>query len=205
MKNLYHKSWIVSNLLPVLTMLLLWGHTTVNGQLQLSSLTTEYLHEPLGLDVRQPRFSWQLHSIGDGRGYSQTAYRIKVADERGNQVWDSGKVNSGEALGIVYKGADLAPRTRYTWDLTVWDQDNSEYSTGSWFETALLNADPAASAWNGAEWIGGGGEDLQLYSHYLSVFRLNYGLQLDQASATSHASFIIGANDARLMDKDLNI
>lgn len=61
------------------------------------------------------------------------------------------------------------------------------------------------SGWDGAGWIGGTGEDQVLFSHYLSVFRLEYQLALDAASGSTKAAFVFGGNDARLMDKDLNI
>ncbi|UWX55539.1 hypothetical protein NYZ99_03295 [Maribacter litopenaei] len=68
-----------------------------------------------------------------------------------------------------------------------------------------MDPDPNSSEWNNAQWIGGGDEDLVLYSHYLSVFKLEYGMQLNQKSKSTKASFVFGANDRRLMDKDKNI
>ena len=42
-----------------------------------SNLRCEYLTNPIGIDVFQPRFSWVLeHS---GRGEAQTAYQVLVA------------------------------------------------------------------------------------------------------------------------------
>jgi alpha-L-rhamnosidase len=56
-----------------------------------------------------------------------------------------------------------------------------------------------------AKWIGGGDEDLQLYSQYLSVFRIQYDLQLKESAMRIKAGFIFGANDMRLRDKYKNI
>lgn len=42
--------------------------------LKLYDLTTEYKHEPLGLDEAQPRFGWKLDS--DRQNTLQTAYRL---------------------------------------------------------------------------------------------------------------------------------
>lgn len=58
-------------------------------------------------------------------------------------------------------------------------------------------------AWRGAEWIGGGTHDMVFYSHYLSVFKFEYDLQLEKKS--SKAGFLLGGNDRRLMNKNLNI
>ena len=43
-------------------------------------LRCEYLSNPLGIDVAQPRLSWVLRSgANDARGEGQTAYRVLVA------------------------------------------------------------------------------------------------------------------------------
>ena len=52
------------------------------------NLKTEYLVNPMGIDMQNPRLMWNC----DG-GIKQTAYRI-VAKSDGKPVWDSGKVNS---------------------------------------------------------------------------------------------------------------
>lgn len=63
----------------------------------------------------------------------------------------------------------------------------------------------AHADWDGAKWIGAAEEDLPLYSHYLSVFRINYTVQFSDHSASAKAEFIYGANDERLMDRNRNI
>ncbi len=84
-----------------------------------SSLRTEHLESPLGIDNPAPRFSWRVE---DGRsGARQTAYRIMLAtdslDFDGNRVWDSGRVAS-DAVLAVYGGPALRPFTRYWWKVT---------------------------------------------------------------------------------------
>ncbi|MGB5667007.1 MAG: family 78 glycoside hydrolase catalytic domain [Maribacter sp.] len=169
----------------------------------IANLQVEYQSEPLGIDIAAPRFSWQMVNQDAKRGIYQTAYQIVVAEEKGKVVWDSGKVKSDTSLGIKYIGGKLRPTTKYDYIITVWDQDANALTNSSWFETGLLN--PDISAWNGAQWIGGSDDDLVLYSHYLSVFRMEYGLQLDQKSKSTKAAFLLGGNDRRLMEKDLNI
>ncbi|MEK6476274.1 family 78 glycoside hydrolase catalytic domain [Catalinimonas sp. 4WD22] len=175
------------------------------GQTEITNLQAEYQNTPLGIDVENPRFSWQMESPSGERGYYQTAYRIVVMNEEEKVVWDTQKRESDISLGITYEGSALQPTTRYTWIVSVWDQDNDITENSSWFETGLMNPDPSLAAWNGAEWIGGGDDDLVFYPHYLSVFKLNYQLQLDEASGSTQASFVLGGNDKRLMDKDLNL
>ena len=179
--------------------------STTSAALSLTELQTDYQSEPMGIDVEKPIFSWQLAGEPDDYGIYQTAYQIVVVDEAGENVWISEKRNSGTSLGITYQGAALTATTRYTWTVTVWTNKNEKLTANSWFETGLMNPDPNLSAWDGATWIGGADEDMVLYAHYLSVFNLQYQLQLDAASNTSKAAFVFGANDQRLMDKNLNL
>jgi alpha-L-rhamnosidase len=171
----------------------------------LDNLMVEYTQTPLGIDVKNPRFSWQMTAPAGERQYLQTAYQIVVKDPQGAVVWDTRKVADGASLGIIYTGITLSATTRYTWTVTVWDQTGAAASASSWFETGLMNPDPGLSAWDGAQWIGGGPEDLVLQSHFLSVFKVNYALQLDSLSNSTRASFVLGANDSRLLDKNKNI
>jgi len=84
-------------------------------------------------------------------------------------------VNSDLSLGISYAGKALDARTKYSWNLQVWDQKNHVSRAKSSFETGLLN-----ESWNEATWIGS--NDLPLYSDYLSVYKIQYAIQLDEAS-----------------------
>ncbi len=167
----------------------------------INNLTVEYTTTPLGIDVKVPRFAWQMQAPEGERGYYQTAYQIEVKSSAGEKVWDSGKVNENTALAVKYRGSELQASTRYNWTVTVWDQNNQEHSASSWFETGLMN--PDISAWNGAQWIGGGDEDLVFYSQYELIFRMKYAVAISEGS--TRAGFIYGANDMRLMDKYKNI
>ena len=169
------------------------------------NLKTEYTEQPLGIDIEYPRFSWQMHVPGNERGQYQVAYQISVKDQNGKSAWDSGKRDGRNSLNIRYEGSPLQPATRYDWTITVWNQEGKSAQGSSWFETGLMNPDPGLSAWESAEWIGSGDEDLVLYAPYLPVFRFNYDLKLDKASGSTRAGFVFGANDSRLMDKNKNI
>ncbi len=173
------------------------------SELKVVNLKSEYAEKPLGLDVEQPRFSWQMSS--GKAGSCQKAYQIIVTDEARQKVWDSGKTLNDVSLNIKYAGLPLKSCTRYNWKVLVWDQQQKVQAAESWFETGLMNPEPDLSAWDGAKWIGGGDEDMVLYSAYLPVFKINYALQLDQSSRSTKAGFILGANDIRLMDKNKNL
>ncbi len=169
------------------------------AQFTLKKLQTNYQTCPIGTDVSIPQFSWQMQ--GTKRGLTQIYFQIVVKNEKNQIVWDSKKVNSGLAHAIQYQGKALQATTRYTWKLTVWDNFGTVSSTSSWFETGFLN--PNISAWSGAQWIGGGDADIPFYSHYLSVFALQFNIQIKENS--QKAAFIFGANDSRLANKYLNL
>jgi alpha-L-rhamnosidase len=167
------------------------------------NLQVEYRSTPLGIDVRQPRFSWQMEATAGERDVAQAAYRIEVREVKGALVWDSERIDSSEAVHIRYAGSTLEAATRYAWTLTVWTRAGAKLGATSWFETGLMDPSPGSTAWDGAKWIGGGSEDLVLYSPYLAIFDVKYVLAIAPGSA--RASFVYGANDSRLMDRNKNI
>jgi len=120
------------------------------------SLKCEYLVNPLGIDVRQPRLSWVLeHSK---RGQMQTAYQVQVATspallEQGKgDLWDSGKAASEDSTQVVYGGKPLESGRTAWWRVRYWDKggNDSPYSAAATIEMGLL----AAGDWK-AQWIGG--------------------------------------------------
>ncbi len=118
-----------------------------------SDLRVEYASQPLGIDVTHPRLSWRLPDSGDGR---QSAYQIRVAMNADGlesaPLWDSGRIKSAESTQLPYAGPALASRTRYCWQVRIWDGQGraSEWSEASSWEMGLL----AKSDWS-AQWIGG--------------------------------------------------
>lgn len=179
--------------------------TSSMAQTELKALRVNYEVQPIGIDAKTPLFSWQLHNDDDQRGLQQIAYQIIVKNEKQETVWDTKQIASGTALAIPYEGKPLAATTRYNWTVNVLTNIGQYFSQSSWFETGLMNSDPNLSAWDGATWIGGDDEDMILHSHYFSVFKVQYQLQLDQDSKSTKAAFLFGGNDQRLMDKNMNL
>lgn len=175
----------------------------IDAQIKLTDLLVEYRDTPIGIDEVKPRFSWKMSAAENTRGIYQTAYQVSVENESGEEVWNSGKVETNTSLNIEYEGAELSARTMYSWKLDVWDKDGVLHEQKSWFETGLMNT--SIEAWNGAEWIGGGDDDLVFYSHAISVFKGGFTIQLDEESSSTKAAFVLGANDVRLMTPHLNI
>jgi alpha-L-rhamnosidase len=117
-------------------------------------LRCEYLTNPLGIDVMTPHLSWQ--SDDAGRNWKQSAYEVLVASREESlqpgiaDIWDSGKVDSSDSVGVVYRGPVLESRKRYYWKVRVWDGERqvSESVESVWWETGLLKS----SDWK-AKWI----------------------------------------------------
>lgn len=110
---------------------------------------------PSVVDTSCPDFSWKL--LFDGKGVSQSAYRILVSDSeselrkgKGN-LWDSGRVESDQSLYIKYAGRPLESGKEYYWKVMAWADDGSRslWSEAGRIRAALL--DP--SDWGKARWI----------------------------------------------------
>ncbi len=118
-------------------------------------LRVDNLKNPLGIDDATPNFSWQLRDAEHGA--KQTAYEVLVASSpellaQGRaDVWNSGRVASGQSLNVRYGGPALKPSTRYSWGVKLWGADGKAYAASetAWWETGLMGQD----AWK-AQWIG---------------------------------------------------
>lgn len=156
------------------------------GAQEITRLTTEYMDRPMGIDVKQPVFGWQMQS--DRYGAAQTAYRIVTATskenlENGTYTYDSGTVNSPASVCIKYNGPELTPCTRYYWQVLVTDERGKVHeSPASWFETGLMGG-----LWGNAMWIASN-------KMQLSPYRFDYAIEYDVETAKpGPAKFIFGA------------
>lgn len=103
-------------------------------------LKTEYLIDPIGIDIQKPRLMWTCEG-----GTVQAAYRVAASSD-GAVVWDSGKVASG-SMRVEYPLA-LSSRQRVEWEVTLWDEDGKEGGPSSaYFEMGLLKPDDFTAKW----------------------------------------------------------
>ena len=119
-------------------------------------LRCEYLVNPLGLDVLQPRMDWILvGSTQTPRNVAQAGYQILVASspeilaqDKGD-LWDSGQVKSNETTHIVYAGTPLSSREICYWKVRTWDSlgNLSLWSDPASWEMGLLKPEDWQAKW----------------------------------------------------------
>lgn len=116
-------------------------------------LRTEYLVNPLGIDVEKPRLTWTLPSGPRGRAQSAWQVLVAISPDRLNKnqgdLWDSGKVVSKDFA--IYGGRQIASGRRCYWKVRFWDDAGrvSSWSQPAMFSMGLLRD----SDWR-ASWIG---------------------------------------------------
>ena len=124
-----------------------------DAYLQPAGLTCEYIQNPLGIDIKQPRLAWNF--VSNERNKMQSAYEIIISDNEKNiilgkgDMWETGKISSDQNVNIVYKGKELKSFTRYYWRVKVYDEtsQSSSWSKPAWFETAMLDANDWKAKW----------------------------------------------------------
>ncbi len=151
-----------------------------------SGLRVDSLVEPLGIDTPAPVLSWRL--VDSRPGALQKDYEITVSNTPGGKadVWDSGRVTSGQSVAVAYGGPTLLPSHRYFWRVQVWDKDGKAYplSDVSWWETGLLEA----GNWK-AKWIGHESDELQSLRTSGASWITNARVQNFAANGDTHHDF----------------
>lgn len=132
----------------LLTALLLWSLPAL-CQPALHHLQTEDLTNPLCIDSKTPRFSWQLQS--SDRNEQQTAYEISVSGQPDGKdpVWTSGKITSSASIQVDYGGPHLQSGKRYYWQVRIWDNKErvSPWSERAWWQMGLLRPEDWKARW----------------------------------------------------------
>ena len=123
------------------------------AQVRITKPVCEYKVNPIGIDVKKPRLSWQL--ITDGQNAMQTAYEIRMADSPKNlsnkskQIWSTGKVTGGESVNIEYEGPELESMQQVYWQVRVWDNTGevSNWSEPAYWEMGILDPQQWTASW----------------------------------------------------------
>jgi len=117
-------------------------------------LRTEYLENPIGIDIRHPHLMWNCEG-----GSKQTAYQI-VTDS-----WDSGKVLS-DSMHAEYP-EELPDRKQVDWKIRLWDENDVP---GDWSEAFF---EMGISEWS-AQWITGNYSPKKNTRYPIDCFRKSF-------------------------------
>ena len=143
-------------------------------------LRCEYLKNPLGIDIRNPRLMWNCEG-----GVKQTAYQIVTEN------WDSGRVESASMQAVYPR--ELHSRERVNWRVRLWDESGEP---GEWseafFEMGLL----APEDWS-ARWITGSYTVHKKERYPVDCFRKAFTVEKPVAAARLYIT-ACGLYEARL-------
>lgn len=105
------------------------------------NIRTEYLVNPVGIDIINPRISWN-----DVGGNYQSAFEIR--GKINEREFDSGKISSS-SMFYFFNLINLSSRDIVTFQIRLWDKNDKE---GGWsevnsFEMGLLNKKDFLAKW----------------------------------------------------------
>jgi alpha-L-rhamnosidase len=127
---------------------------SVRGEtaLAVKNLRCEYKVDPVGIDVRKPRLSWEL--VSAEKGVMQTNYEVRVAGSeaelaKGKVIWNSGTQASDASIQVEYGGPAVATGRIYFWQVRVADNHGrlSDWSKTARWEMGLLEAGDWKAKW----------------------------------------------------------
>ena len=163
----------------------------------INQLRVCHLENPIGIDEETPVFSWRMQ--GDERGLAQSAYQIVLAKSKEElkqeqYIWNSGKVSASESVGIPYGGERLSPKSRYYWQVTVWDTEDQPFTSGeeAFFETGLMGEGMQNAKWISAPEV--------ISKTERERDALVYTITYDMSVTDTVASFVFGATEGRYGD-----
>ena len=171
-------------------------------------LRCEYLAQPLGIDARSPRLSWQLQD--DRHGAVQRAYRIIVGTDSVavaggvGTAWDQSAAS--DDMLVAYAGQPLTPFTTYFWRVEITDMDNATRTSGvSSFETGMMET----SSWKGywisdGEHLGGNGIHVKPAPYFRKEFRATKAIKSARAYVAVAGLYELYINGKRIGDHRLD-
>jgi alpha-L-rhamnosidase len=173
--------------------------------LAVKNLRCEYKVDPMGIDVRKPRLSWELASVE--KGVLQTNYEVRVAGTeaelaRGKAIWDSGRQASDQSIQVEYGGPALESRRIYYWQVRASDNHGhlSDWSRTARWEMGLLEV----SDWK-VKWIAPNSLEEDKKSNPVPLLRREFSVKkkVERARlyATAMGLYEIALNGKRVGDE----
>lgn len=127
--------------------------TTNEKELMPVNLRSDQVQNPLAINNTSPRLSWDLPLFEETQ--EQKAYQILVSGSIENlnknigDLWDSGKINSGQSQNIKYGGEPLQSRQQVYWKVRIWNRNDqpSEWSEINKWQIGLLDMKDWEAKW----------------------------------------------------------
>ncbi|MCA8961722.1 MAG: family 78 glycoside hydrolase catalytic domain [Planctomycetes bacterium] len=147
--------WIFAALSMLTTSCTTPSTRTGTTALRATRLRADALVDPVIAPHAAPILSWVVEGSGFDR--AQSAYRIiastsRAEVERGRgDLWDTGRVQTGDSLHVVYEGRPARAARRVHWRVKLWDEHDRE---GEWSSVATFGVPLAENTWTDDLWIG---------------------------------------------------
>ena len=120
--------------------------------LRVHKLRCEYQLDPIGIDVPNPRLSWQLET--SEKNVLQASYELQVASSEqdllhGKALWTTGVVPSDNSIAVEYAGPVLLTGRIYYWRVRVSDNHGhtSDWSAPAKWGMGLLSPNDWSAHW----------------------------------------------------------
>lgn len=116
-------------------------------------LSCEYLVNPLGLDMPNPRLSWKI--VTAEHNWRQSAYQILVSSDPAllekniGDRWNSGKISSAQSIQLKYNGSPLRSLMSCYWKVRVWDAQGhvTPWSKPAYWKMGILSQGDWKGRW----------------------------------------------------------
>ena len=173
------------------------------GALRVVDMQTEHLDTALGIDARNPRFSWQV--VAERPAVSIRQSRLIVGRDSVAVAQGQGAMcdlTSTSPLGLMtYKGKRLQPQTTYFWRVSLTDdQGKVTHSPVARFETGMLSS----RNWRGC-WISDGRDkDYVNAPYFRKAFRLGKDVRSARLYMAAAGLFELSVNGQRVGDHMLD-
>lgn len=156
-------------------------------------LQTEHLFDPIGIDLKHPRLTWNAQD-----GARQSAYEISAACN-GKEIWNSGKVTSSEMFSAY--GGEAKSRQRIEWRVRLWDENDTcgEWSKTASFEFGLLEKADYTAKWINPEIAPFKPEEHQPASYLVKTVTLDSTANA-RMYATAHGIYALYLNGRRVTE-----
>ncbi len=192
--------------LAALVLLLLVGVARADADVRVQGLQVEYRTTPLGIDVAQPRFSWQMAATAgergvvadrlpdrgagpEGRASSGTSKRDRRAGRRSAIMYAGSAAEGRDAVRVDGHGLDPGGRAA---DREFVVRDGPDGSLARRRRRGAARSGSAAATTTSC-----------CTRRTWRSSTLTYAVTI--APGSTRASFVYGANDSRLMDRNKNI